>query len=350
MYVSPYLAPLHLSADDATRCKFVFTTKGITDKDDNYRGKMRYRFNRWQPVSPSMPILHSAGMVFSANQEDNLTGMASVFDIPWNANGSINFLFEPPVLKQFDIAAGDVFEMGVGFLKYTSTYWGLAQACEFLCTRRIGAGDSRRHYWSLNNIEIPSMSGSWDASKHAGFTLWFAPTAMSIVYAEYTDDGIATYSDSRTLPLTNVDKQSYKVVWFMNVSSKAHVDMTLVRTYIDVKGVTLSPTEVIYFRDQPNDYIPPLAPIRDSGLHLYNPPHSALVEDATITIGSDTVSREWWGILKFLSTAAPETCIFTDPDGIDFRVCFQDLTARAANLVSQKVTGYDLTMAVMVPH
>lgn len=348
MYVSPYLSPLPVS--DATRCKFVFNTGGITKKDDNYRGKMRYRFNRWQPVSPVMPTLHSSGLVFSANQENNIAGMASVFDIPWNADGRVNFLFSPPVLHQFDIAAGDVFEMGVGFLKYTSPHWGLAQACEFLCTRKIAAGDSRRHYWKLNNAEIPAMVGSWDQTKYAGFTLYFTPTAMSISYAEHTSEGITTYTDSRTLALNNTDKQSYKVIWYMNVSKHAHVDMTLARSYFDMNGVKLDPLETIYFRDQPNDYTPPIAPIRDSGLHIYNPPHSALIEDSTITVGSPTVDPAWWGILKFLVTAAPETCVFTDPDGTEFRVCFQDLTARTADLVSKKITGYDLTMAVMVPH
>lgn len=349
MYVSPYLSPLHLPASEATRCKFVFNTSTLTAKDDNYRGKLRYRFNKWQPVSPALPTLHSSGLLFNANQENNLTGIASVFTIPWNAEGSINFLFGPTILKNFDIAS-DVFEMGVGFLKYTSGYWGLAQACEFRCARRLSAGDSRRHYYILNNEEKPTYSGSWDPNQWAGFTLFFTSTAMTIAYSEYTESGITTYTDSRVQTYKNTDKRDYRVVFYMNVSPKANVETTLVRTKVDINGVTFDPLETIYFRDQPNDYTPPMAPLRDPGVHIYNPPHSALIEDATITVGSPTVTPEWWGILKFLVSAAPETCIFTDPDGVDFRVCFQDLTAKAANLTGIKGTGYDLTMAVMVPH
>ena len=349
MYVSPYLAPLHLRATEATRCKFVFSTSTLTNKDDNYRGKLRYRFNKWQPVSPALPAMHSSGLVFSANQEHNLAGVASVFKIPWDASGSVNFLFGPPVLKNFDIAR-DTFEMGVGFLKYTSEYWGLAQACEFRCNRRLAAGDSLRHYYVLNNVEKTTFLGSWDPTKWSGFTLFFDPAAMSIAYSEYTESGITTFSNSKTQAYSNPEKRDYHVVFYMQVSPKAHVDMTLVRTKVDINGVAFEPTETIYFRDQPTDYTPPLAQLRDSGLHIYNPPHVALIEDATLSVGAPTVSKEWWGILKFLVSAAPETCVFTDPDGIDFRVCFQDLTAKAANLTGIKGIGYDLTMAVMVPH
>ena len=350
MYVSPYLTPLHLPSSEATRCKFVFNTKGLTAKDDNYRGKLRYRFNKWQPVSASLPLMHSSGLVFSANQECGLTGIASVFTIPWDANGSVNFLFGPTIMKKFDILAGDVYEMGVGFLKYTAPYWGLAQACEFRCERRFQAGDTKRHYYGLNNVKIPTMSASWDPNRYAGFTLWFTSTTLTITYAEYTEGGITLYSDSRTYAYTNPEQTPYRVVFYMQTSPKAEVESTLIRTKIDVDKVKLAPIETIYFRDQPADYIPPLAPLRDPGVHLYNPPHVALIEDATLSVGSPTVTPEWWGILKFLVSAAPETCVFTDPDGTEFRVCFQDLTAKTANLTGYKGIGYDLTMAVMVPH
>lgn len=350
MYVSPYLSPLHLPPSEATRCKFVFNTSGLDAKDDNYRGKFRYRFNKWQPVSPALPTIHSSGLVFSANQENNLAGIASTFTIPWDSVGSVNFLFGPTVLKKFNMAEGDIYEMGVGFLKYTSGYWGLAQACEFRCLRRLSKGDSRRHYFTLNNVEKIPFIGSWDPNNYAGFTLWFDSTAMSITYTEYTESGITLFSDSRTQVYSNPDKRDYHVVFYMLTSPKAHVETTLVRTLIDINNLVIPNVETIYFRDQPDDYTPPIAPLRDSGLHIYNPPHVALIEDATITVGAPTVSPEWWGILKFLVSAAPETCVFTDPDGMEFRVCFQDLTAKAANLTGIKGTGYDLTMAVMVPH
>lgn len=350
MYVSPYLKPLHLPSSEATRCKFVYTTAGLTAKDDNYRGKFRYRFNKWQPVSPSLPRPHSSGLLFSADQEFNLTGIASVFDIPYDARGSVNFLIGPSVLKKFDISAGDIYESGVGFLKYASRYWGLLQACEFRCSRRLAVGDNMRHYYLLNNVEQAPFLSSWNPNMHAGFTLWFEPTAMTIAYTEYTDSGVATMSDTKKYVYSNPEQRSYKVLFYMLVSPKAHVETNLVRTLVDIDGLTFDPVETIYFRDQPADYTPPIAPIRDPGLHVYNPPHVALIEDATLSVGAPTVSPEWWGILKFLVSSAPETCVFTDPDGTEFRVCLQDLTSKAANLTGIKGIGYDLTMAVMVPH
>lgn len=350
MYISPYLSPLHLPASEATRCKFVYNTAGLTAKDDNYRGKFRYRFNKWRPISASMPRPHSDGMIFSADQEFNLSGIVSAFEIPHTSRGSINFLFGPTDFKKFDLSEGDSFEMGIGFLKYTTSYWGLAQGCEFLCVRRYQPLDVQRRYFTLNNQELPTLVGKWDPNRHAGFTLYFESTAMTIAYTEYTDSGIATYSDTRKHIYANNDNTDFHVVFYMLVSDRAHVDTTLVRTFVDIDDLTFDSTETIYFRDQPTDYEPPIAPLRDPGLHVYNPPHVALIEDATLTVGAPTVSPEWWGILKFLVSASPETCVFTDPDGTDFRVCFQDLTSKAANLTGYKGIGYDLTMAVMVPH
>ena len=350
MYAGQYIPPLHLPASEATRCKFVYNTVGLTAKDDNYRGKFRYRFNKWRPISGSLPRPHSSGMLFSADQECNISGIVSAFEIPAGSRGTVNFLFGPTSLTKFDLSDGDLFEMGIGFLKYSSSYWGLAQGCEFLCVRRYQPLDVQRRYFTLNNVELNTMVGNWNPGMHAGFTLYFEPTTMTIAYTEYTESGIATYSDTREHIYSNPDGTNFRVVFYMKVSEKAHVDTTLVRTLVDIDGLTFDPVETIHFLDQPTDYTPPVAPLRDPGLHIYNPPHVALIEDATITVGAPTVSPEWWGILKFLVSASPETCVFTDPDGTDFRVCFQDLTSKAANLTGYKGIGYDLTMAVMVPH
>ena len=100
MYRNPYLRKPDVPG--ASRCSFTFFGDVIQQLDDLYRSKRRYRFNKWLPISESFPRLHSDGMIFQANQECNLTGIVSAWEIPHDVTGTVEFLLGPTKVNKWN--------------------------------------------------------------------------------------------------------------------------------------------------------------------------------------------------------------------------------------------------------
>lgn len=346
MYRNPYLRQPDVPG--ASRCKFVFYGEEVSSRDDIYRGKKRYRFNKWLPVSQAFPRLHSDGMIFQANQECNLSGIVSAWDIDPDVTGVVEFLLGPTKVNKWD-AKTDILELGVGFLKYDAPWWGLAEGCSFICRRTIGV-PSQRAFYTIKNSKIPG-NRLFNPDNFSSYILEYDPNQLSITYTEYTASGVAITTDTFNLPLQNVDNTRYRIVLYLHAKGKdCNFEIPLVRTRIDVPNVKIAPVETIYFLENPSAFTTPVAQIRDHGIHLYHAPHRAMIEDSTITVANSWASHEWLRTLDFLITGSMETFLFTDPDGTEFRCCFEDLTANSARLTASKGVGYELRMPIVVVH
>lgn len=346
MYHNPYLRQPDVPG--SARCSFTFYSEEVLQTDDNYRGKKRYRFNKWLPISESFPRLHSQGMIFQANQECNLTGLVSAWSIDPTDTGTVEFLFGPTTINRWD-SKTDTLELGIGFLKYDAAWWGLAAGCELVCRRQISS-PNKRFFAGLGNTTIPGTR-LFDPTHYSSYILKYSPTQLSIVYTEYDSKGTALTTDTFTLPNVNQSGAKYRIVMYLHANGKdCNFEIPLVRTKIDLPKLKLSKVEKVFFRENPSVFTTPLAPIRDYGVHLYHSPHRALIEDSYITVSNAWASHEWLRTLDFLITGSMETFLFTDPDGTTFRCCFEDLTANSARLTASKGVGYELRMPVVVIH
>lgn len=349
MYYNKYLR--RPDVPGASRCKFTFDKNAdLLTTDDNYRGKKRYRFNKWHPISESFPKPSSGGLIFNPNQEHPVTGIISPWVINPSDEGYVDFLISPVTVNKFDAAAGDVIEVGVGFLKYMSDYWSLIQACEMVCRRRSMLPNAQRQYYTLNNGEIPFSQRIFNPDSYAGFQLRYDITKLEIVYTEYDAAGSVLNTDTTTLPYDNTVGNLYHPVLYFYSVGDCNFEVSLIRSKIEFPMLRLSTTETIYFLENPSAFTPPVAQLRDPGNHMYYQPSKAMIEDATITVANNWCSHEWLRTLDYLISAGLETFIFTDPDGRNFRCCFEELQANTARLTGSKGVGYELTMPVMVLH
>lgn len=349
MYYNKYLRKPDVP--DSSRCKFVFDKNAdLTTRDDNYRGKKRYRFNKWHPISESFPRASSGGLIFNPNQEHPLTGIIAPWVIDPADSGYVDFLISPITVNKFNASAGDVIEVGVGFLKYMSDYWSIVQACEFACRRRTMLPNAQRQYYTLNNAEISMSSQIFDPDNYAGFQLRYDVTKMEIAYTEYDAVGGIKRTDVTTLPFDNTIGNLYHPLIYFYSIGDCNFEVSLIRSKIEFPMLRLPSTETVWFLENPSTYTPPVASLRDSGNHMYYQPTKAMIEDATIRVANSWCSHEWLRTLDYLISSGLETFIFTDPDGREFRCCFEDLRANTARLTGTKGVGYELTLPVMVLH
>lgn len=349
MYYNKYLRKPDVPG--ASRCAFTFDANAdLLTRDDNYRGKKRYRFNKWQPISEAFPKPSSGGLIFNPNQEHPLAGIISAWTIDPADEGYVDFLISPVTVNKFDATAGDAIEVGVGFLKYISDYWALVQGCEFVCRRRSMLPNAQRQYYTIGNNEIPFTQQIFNPDNYASFQLRYNVTGMDIVYTEYDATGTALSSDATHLDYDNTVGNLYRPVLYFYANGDCNFECSLIRSKIEFPMLRLTHSETIWFLENPSTYVPPVAPIRDPGNHMYYQPTKAMIEDATIKVANNWCSHEWLRTIDYLISAGLETFIFTDPDGRRFRCCFEDLQANTARLTGTKGVGYELTMPVMVLH
>lgn len=347
MFFYPHLVPTDVPG--SSRCSFTFYSQETVQTEDNYTGKRRYRFNKWLPISSSMPTVNSAGLMFECNQFNHLVGMASAFTLDPTADVSVEIVIGPQVFNNYDPAIHQT-ELGVGFLKYTESWWNLTQACEFLMRRRMGSTYNHRICTALQNVEILGTTSAFNYMNYAKFTLRQTPTALEIRYDELTETGLIIYTDTYVQPNTPDPDHPYHIVIYADVTPGCVMQFPVRRTVINGSTSPITPKETIWFLENPSSYTPPTAPMRDYGPHIYKHPIKALIEDSIIKVGSTYSSKLWWNVLKYLVDSNLESFIFKDIDGYTFRCVFGELRATEGVRSTKRGPGYELTMPVVVVH
>lgn len=342
----------HLTPTDvpgSSRCCFTFYSQETTQKIDNYTGKRRYRFNKWQPVSSAMPYVHSKGLMFECNQWSSIIGMASAFTLDPTSTATVEIVIGPQEDIDYDPTKHQI-ELGVGFLKYTEEWWTIPQACDFLMKRQMGSTYNRRICTKLYDEDIPTTVTGFNSSNYAKFKLIQTPVSLTIEYTELTETGAILFTDTHNLAISPDPQHPYRIVMYMEVTPGCVIRFPLRRTVIDCPSSLIQAKERIWFVENPSDYTPPVAPLRDYGPHIYKHPNKILIEDASIELGNTYSSFLWWNILKYLVDSTVESFLFRDIDGYTFRCVFGELTATEGMRSVSRGPGYSLTMPVVVVH
>lgn len=348
MFIYPRLVPTDVPG--SSRCCFTFFSQETVQRIDDYTGKRRFHFNKWQPISPTLPTVNAAGLMFECNQMSNLVGLVSTFAIDQSdATASVEIVIGPQELVNYDVSK-DFVELGVGFLKYTESWWDLTDACELLMRRQMGTGVNRRVCTKLNSEEIPMSVSTFNYAGYAKYTLTQTPTSLSITYTELSAKGAILSTETETIANTPDPDHPYHVVIYAHVTPGCVMKFPLRRTVINCPSTEIQTKERIWFIENPSEYTPPIASMRDYGPHIYKHPTKALIEDAVISIGNGYSSLLWWNILKYLVDSNLETFIFKDIDGYSFRCVFGELIAKDGMRTAQRGPGYTLTMPVVVVH
>lgn len=347
MFFYPHLVPTDVPA--SSRCSFTFFSQETVQTIDNYTGKRRYRFNKWQPISSTMPTVHSAGLMFECNQFNHLTGIASTFTLDPTADVKVEVVIGPQYFNNYNPSEHQT-ELGVGFLKYTESWWNLTQACEFLMRRQIGSTYNRRVCTTLQDVELLPTVSAFNPANYAKYTLHQTPTMLEIIYEELTETGTLIYTDTFSTPATPDPEHPYHIVIYGDVTQGCVMQFPVRRTVINGSTSHIPSKETIWFLENPASYTPPTAPMRDYGPHIYKHPIKALIEDSTIQLGNTYSSILWWNILKYLVDSNLESFIFKDIDGYTFRCVFGELRATGGVRNHKRGPGYELTMPVVVVH
>lgn len=348
MFYYPRLVPTDVPG--SSRCCFTFFSQETMQRTDDYTGKRRFHFNKWLPISATLPTAKAAGMRFECNQWSSLTGIVSAFGIDQSDPvASVEIVIGPQDFVDYDPTIHQT-ELGVGFLKYTEDWWELTQACELLMRRQMGSTFNRRVCTKLYDEEITSSVSTFNPSNYAKYTLTQTPTSLTIEYQELTSTGAILYTDFTSIPNTPDPEHPYHVVLYASVTPGCVMRFPLRRTVINCPSTSIQHKERIWWLENPSSYTPPIAPMRDYGPHIYKHPTKALVEDAVISVGSSYASMLWWNILKYLVDSNLETFIFRDIDGYTFRCVFGELTSDGGTRTTKRGPGYTLTMPVVVVH
>lgn len=239
----PYFRPPDVAG--LHRCFFEFRSQEVTQLVDRYRNYKRYRFNKYVPISERFPEPSVDGLKFrvSNSTTERLIGMQTAWDLPMGCEISFRFTSA----EVLDCAVGGFAEVGVGFLKFDTSWWWTLDALKFSCRRRSGSLNDVQ-YTTIRGDIIPSsghMSGVGEA-----FTVTARNTGyqLELHYIEFALDGITPIvSHIEVIPLPDI-AESYPVTMYCR-GVDATAEYILART--DIKELTQLPPFVLDTYDFP---------------------------------------------------------------------------------------------------
>lgn len=342
--IPSYLAPA--TVPGLARCYFEFRSQDVLSSVNRYRGKKRYRFNKFYPISERFPEVTYDGLSFDVSQNtyQGIIGMLTPWSLP--IGGEVIFRFSSSNVAVHK--EGGFAEVGVGFLQHNAPWWWIVDGMSFSCRRKIAAAPGLS-YTTLSSQHIFGADGDCGIGSSFLFHLKRTATGMTILFTEFAANGeTVVASSSHTIPIA--DQTNLQPVMLYCRAVDATGKFILARTDVINCSSVMPTVERVYFHENPDEYLPPIGTLQAPPLDIYSQPHFALIEDATIEMSTPLTPITWFNLLCYLVDSTAEPMIFSDIEGRQWLTCFSEVSGKGKKARGGTVTGYTLTLQVLVVH
>ncbi len=330
-----------------TRCYFEFRSQEVLSHIDKYRGKKRYRFNKFYPITDRFPEVSYEGLQFtvSPSQAQKLIGVKTPWDLP--VGGEVIFRFSD---SNVQLHSGEGFaEVGIGFFQHDAPWWWQLDGLSFFAKRTI-ASNSSLSFNTLQNTLIPTASGPSGIGNSFVFHVKRLTDKFVISFAEYLlDNPTPVSTSSYTFEFSDEEEGAQSVLMYCRAVD-ATATFTLARTDFLGCEEVIAPLERVFFHENPTEYTPPVGTLQPPALDIYSQPHLAFIEDATIELSSPLTPASWFNLLCYLVDSTAEPMIFYDIEGNAWLTCFSSVVGAGKKSRGDTITGYTLVLQVLVVH
>lgn len=329
------------------RCYFEFRSQEVLSPINRYRGKKRYRFNKFYPLTDRFPEVSYEGLQFivSPGGAQGLIGIKTPWDLP--VDGEVIFRFSSSDVQLHEPTG--FAEVGVGFLQHNAPWWWQLDSLSFFAKRTI-ASPASLSFNTLHNTIIPTASSVCGIGNSFTFHVKRNSDSFVIQFAEYLfSNPTPVATASYTFPLETEEAGEQAIVMYCRAVD-ASATFTLARTDFIGCEDEITPLERVFFHENPAEYTPPIGPIQTPVLDIYSQPHTAFIEDASIEISSPLTPASWFNLLCYLVDSTAEPMVFYDIEGNAWLTCFAEVTGAGKKSRGDTVTGYTLTLQVLVVH